>query len=152
MDPQEEPGGAWAPLILRPNWGLRGWKKIFLEPPPLSQGLDSTGSASDWMKQNQKHYPCHIITKKFLRMFLRHHFAGNCGCATNCWLFSSMKVKESGVYVLMNISCSKKKHAKQMSISRVFQTLIPIVNCILQKAFNASLGKCKLIQVRNLYK
>ena len=28
----------------------------------------------------------------------------------------------------------------------------PIVNCILRKAFNASLGKCKLIQVGNLSK
>ena len=35
---------------------------------------------------------------------------------------------------------------------RVFQKFIPIVNCILRKAFNASLGKNKLIQVRNLSK
>ena len=35
---------------------------------------------------------------------------------------------------------------------RVFQKFVPIVNCILRKAFNASLGKCKLIQVRNLSK
>ena len=33
---------------------------------------------------------------------------------------------------------------------RVFQKFVPIVNCILSKAFSASLGKCKLIQVRNL--
>jgi len=37
-------------------------------------------------------------------------------------------------------------------IYRVFQKFVPIVNCILRKAFNASLGKCKLIQVRNLSK
>ena len=60
-----------APLIFRPNWGL---KKNFSEA-----------------------LPSHIISKEFLRMFLRHHFAGNCGCATNCWLFSSMKVKKSAV-------------------------------------------------------
>ena len=35
---------------------------------------------------------------------------------------------------------------------RVFQKFVPIVNCILRKVFNASLGKCKLIQVRNLSK
>ena len=35
---------------------------------------------------------------------------------------------------------------------QVFQKFVPIVNCILRKAFSASLGKCKLIQVRNLSK
>ena len=38
------------------------------------------------------------------------------------------------------------------SIYRVFQKIFPIVNCILPKAFNASVGKCKLIQVRTLSK
>ena len=38
------------------------------------------------------------------------------------------------------------------SIYRVFQKFFPIVNCILRKVFNASLGKCKLIQVRTLSK
>ena len=36
------------------------------------------------------------------------------------------------------------------SFYRVFQKFVPIINCILRKAFNASLGKCKLIQERNL--
>ena len=36
--------------------------------------------------------------------------------------------------------------------SWVFQKFVPIVNRILRKVFNASLGKCKLIQVRNLSK
>ena len=40
----------------------------------------------------------------------------------------------------------------QMLFYRVFQKFVPIVNCILRKALNASLGKCKLIQVRNLSK
>ena len=35
---------------------------------------------------------------------------------------------------------------------RVFQKFVPIVNCILRKEFNASLGKCKLIQAGNLSK
>ena len=35
---------------------------------------------------------------------------------------------------------------------RVFQKFFPIINCIFRKAFNASLGKCKLVQVRNLSK
>ena len=35
-------------------------------------------------------------------------------------------------------------------IYRVFQKFVPTANCILRKEFNASLGKCKLIQVRNL--
>ena len=39
-----------------------------------------------------------------------------------------------------------------MNIYRMFQRFVPIVNCILRKVFNASLGKCKLIQVRNLSK
>ena len=30
-----------APLIFRPKWGPKGWKKFFCRPgPPLSQGLD----------------------------------------------------------------------------------------------------------------
>ena len=35
---------------------------------------------------------------------------------------------------------------------RVFQKFVPVVHCILRKAFNASLGKFTLIQVRNLSK
>ena len=35
---------------------------------------------------------------------------------------------------------------------RVFQKFVPIVNCILRIELNASLGKCKLIQVVNLSK
>ena len=34
----------------------------------------------------------------------------------------------------------------------MFQKFVPIVICILSKAFNTSLGKCKLNQVRNLSK
>ena len=34
------------------------------------------------------------------------------------------------------------------SFSTVLQKFVPIVNCILCKAFNASLSKCKLIPVR----
>ena len=44
------PGGT-VPLIFRPNWGPEGGK-IFLRPPPLSQGLDDRASPppplSDW--------------------------------------------------------------------------------------------------------
>lgn len=40
VDPVEGPGGA-APLIIEPNWGSRGRKKLFWRPgPPLSKGLD----------------------------------------------------------------------------------------------------------------
>ena len=49
-----------------------------------------------------------------------------------------------------NSDLPRKTHA--MLYSRVFQKFVPIVNCILHKAFNASLGKCKLIEVRNLSK
>ena len=35
---------------------------------------------------------------------------------------------------------------------RVFEKFVPILYCILRKAFNASLGKCTLIYVRNLFK
>ena len=45
-----------------------------------------------------------------------------------------------------------KIHLLPLSNYRVFQKLVPIVNCILHKAFNASLGKCTLIQSRNLSK
>ena len=41
------------------------------------------------------------------------------------------------------------------SIGKVLQGVskfVPIVNCIFRKAFNASFGKCRLIQVRNLSK
>ena len=34
----------------------------------------------------------------------------------------------------------------------MFQKFVPIVNCIFRKAFNASLGKCKLTQVINVSK
>ena len=40
----------------------------------------------------------------------------------------------------------------RLAAYRVFQNFVPIVNCILRKAFNASLRKCKLFQVRNLPK
>ena len=43
-----------------------------------------------------------------------------------------------------------RRGGEQWWIYRVFQKFVPIANCILQKEFNASLGKCKLIQVRNL--
>ena len=32
--------GPGPPLIYRPNWGPKGWKKIGRPSPPLSQGLD----------------------------------------------------------------------------------------------------------------
>ena len=50
---------------------------------------------------------------------------------------------------LVTSLCLSKKHGL---IHRVFQKFVPIINCILRKAFNVSLGKCKLIQVRNLSK
>ena len=53
------------------------------------------------------------------------------------------------------ILCSVLKNAVRShseSQYRVFQKFVPIVNCILRKAVSASLGKCKLIQVRNLFK
>ena len=46
------------------------------------------------------------------------------------------------------IKCSSSK----VQMYRMFQKFVPIVNFILTKAFNTSLGKCKLIQVRNLPK
>ena len=41
-NPGEKPGGRPPPLIFRPNWGPKGRKKLFLRPPPLSQGLDGS--------------------------------------------------------------------------------------------------------------
>ena len=41
---------------------------------------------------------------------------------------------------------------KVKRVYRVFKKFVPIITCILRKAFNASLGKFKLIQVRNLSK
>ena len=49
---------------------------------------------------------------------------------------------------LAHLPRSRKKN----HINRVFQKFVPIVYCILGKAFNASLGKFTLIQVRNLSK
>ena len=51
------------------------------------------------------------------------------------------------------LKCSKDSqgdHRSDKVIYRVFKKFLPIVNCILRKAFNASFSKCKLIQVRNL--
>ena len=39
-DRGEGPRGPGPPLIYRPNWGPKGWKKIGRPSPPLSQGLD----------------------------------------------------------------------------------------------------------------
>ena len=50
--------------------------------------------------------------------------------------------------ILCKQACKNVHRVKYM----VFQKFVPIVNCILRKAFNASLGKCKPIQVRNLSK
>ena len=44
----------------------------------------------------------------------------------------------------------KEKQIQGCAKYSVFQKFVPIVNCILRKVFNTSLGKCKLIQVRNL--
>ena len=52
-------------------------------------------------------------------------------------------------YTLKSAACQQGHLA---CYYRVFQEFGPIVNCILRKAFNASLGKCKLIQVGNLSK
>ena len=48
VDPGE--GSSPPPLILRPNWGLKCWKKFFWRPPPppLSQGLDDRAPALSW--------------------------------------------------------------------------------------------------------
>ena len=50
--------GPGPPLIYRPNWGPKGWKKIGRPNPPLSQGLDDcppliwrTGSTTELAKQ-----------------------------------------------------------------------------------------------------
>ena len=45
---------------------------------------------------------------------------------------------------------SDPEFMKKMSLTGCFKS--SIVNCILRKEFNASLGKCKLIQVGNLSK
>ena len=45
-----------------------------------------------------------------------------------------------------------KNNPSSLKVYMVFQKFVPIVNRILRKVFNASLGKCKLIQVRNLSK
>ena len=45
-----------------------------------------------------------------------------------------------------------KRPTSKLFFHRVFQKFVPIINCILRKAFNASLSKFKLIQVRNLSK
>ena len=52
---------------------------------------------------------------------------------------------------MVNVKLYRPIFSKSRS-SRVSQKFVPIVNFILHKAFNASLGKCKLFQVRNLSK
>ena len=46
----------------------------------------------------------------------------------------------------------EKRSQKGGATYRVSQKFVPIVNFILRKAFNTSLGKCKPIQVSNLSK
>ena len=48
------------------------------------------------------------------------------------------------------VALAKFMYSIKILLYRVFQKFVPIGNCILRKAFNASLGKSKLIQVRNL--
>ena len=57
-DQGEGSRGPGPPLIYRPNWGPKGWKKIGRPSPPLSQGLDDcppliwwTGSTTELAKQ-----------------------------------------------------------------------------------------------------
>ena len=61
-----------------------------------------------------------------------------------------MEVRRSGLWAPDFLAVVAR--LQRESAYRVFQKFVPIVNCILRKAFNASLGKCKLIQVRNLSK
>ena len=61
-----------------------------------------------------------------------------------------MEVRRSGLWAPDFLAVVSR--LQRESAYRVFQKFVPIVNCILRKAFNASLGKCKLIQVRNLSK
>ena len=56
-DPEEGEGPA--PLIFEPNWGLKGWKKLFLSPPPpplLSEDLDPPLTLT-LFKTKSVHYP-----------------------------------------------------------------------------------------------
>ena len=64
--------------------------------------------------------------------------------------------KESGGRIHTFTSSSRWKKNVQIEkrewMYRLFQKFVPIVNCILRKEFNASFGKCKLIQVGYLFK
>ena len=63
------------------------------------------------------------------------------------------KTKYAYIFIYPNNKNGKIKTITQkIKQYRVFQKFVPIVNCILREAFNASLGKSKLIQVRNLSK
>ena len=72
----------------------------------------------------------------------------------NYMLYIHSKDEESFVKqsFLMSFDLYCSSGSSFHSHNRVFQKFVPIVNCILQKAFHASLSKCKLIQVRNLSK
>ena len=51
----------------------------------------------------------------------------------------------------MYLHCRKRFKRKKIPHSyRVFQKFVPIENCFFCKAFDASIGKFKLIQLRNL--
>ena len=63
-DRGEGPRGPGPPLIYRPNWGPKGWKKIGRPRPLLSQGLDDcpplliwrSGSTTQLAKQGGKNW------------------------------------------------------------------------------------------------
>ena len=48
VDPWEGPGGDLLPppLLFRPNWGSKGWKKFFGRPPPPSPLISRSGSGT----------------------------------------------------------------------------------------------------------
>ena len=65
----------------------------------------------------------------------------------------NFKVSVVSHYLGFVTAAHEKQVAKwQNPKYRVFQKFVPIVHCILSKAFNTFLGKCKLIQVRNISK
>ena len=73
--------------------------------------------------------------------------------ARNIWLrFTDEILFVVAPACFLELAHLPRSRKKKNHIYRVFQKFVPIVYCILRKEFNASLGKCTLIQVRNLSK
>ena len=93
-------------------------------------------TGSNWGRKQRKKNIISIVSREFSGSSLFQAFT---------WW------RSKHIFFTLLIEFDEANEQLRYTVYRVFQKFVPILNCILRKAFNA-LGKCKLIQVRNLSK